>query len=37
MLEAANNDLFNPLGPQAHNSECQNLPFPSLIKPENVS
>ena len=28
---AANTDLFNPLVPKAHNSECQNLPFPLQI------
>ena len=27
MLQAANTDLFNPLVPKAHNSECQNLLF----------
>ena len=27
MLQAANTDLFNPLVPKAHNSECQNLIF----------
>ena len=37
MLQAANIDLFNPLVPKAHNSECQNLPFPLQIKPVNVS
>ena len=25
MLQAASSDLFNPLVPKAHNSECQNL------------
>ena len=29
--EAANTDLFNPLVPEAHNSECQNVPFPLQI------
>ena len=33
MLQAANTDLFNPLVPKAHNSECQNLPFPLQINP----
>ena len=30
MLQAANTDtdLFNPLVPKAHNSECQNLLLP---------
>ena len=32
MLQAANTDLFNPLVPKAHNSECQNLLFPLQIK-----
>ena len=32
MLQAASTDLFNPLVPKAHNSECQNLLFP-FIKP----
>ena len=26
-------DPFNPLAPKAHNSECQNLPFPFQISP----
>ena len=26
----------NPLVPKAHNSECQNLPFPLQIKPVKV-
>ena len=34
MLQAANIDL---LVPKAHNSECQNLPFPLQIKPVKVS
>ena len=25
MLQPANTDLFNPLVPKAHNSECQNI------------
>ena len=33
MLQGANTDLFNPLVSKAHNSECQNLPFPLQIKP----
>ena len=32
MLQAANTDLFNPLIAKAHNSECQDLPFPLQIK-----
>ena len=32
MLQSATNDLFNPLVPKAHNSECQNLLFPLQIK-----
>ena len=35
MLQAAN--IFNPLVPEAHNSECQDLPFPLYIKPVKVS
>ena len=37
MLQGANTDLFNPLVPEAHNSECQNLLFPSQIKPQEVN
>ena len=37
MLQAANPDLFKPLVPKAHNSERQNLPFPSQTKPVKVS
>ena len=37
MLQPANTDLFNPLDPKAHNSECQNLLFPLQIKPVKVS
>ena len=37
MLQAASADLLNPLVPKAHNSECQNLPFPLQIKPVIVS
>ena len=37
MLQAANTDLFNPLVPKAHNSECQNLQFLLQIKPVKVS
>ena len=33
MLQAANTELFNPLVPKAHNSECQNRPFPLQIMP----
>ena len=32
MLQAANTDLFNPLVPRAHNSECQNQSFPLQTK-----
>ena len=31
MLQGANTDLFDPLVPKAHNSECQNLLLPSQI------
>ena len=37
MLQGANSDLFNPLIPKAHNSECQNQPFPVRIKAVKVS
>ena len=37
MQQAPNTDLFNPLVPKAHNSECQNLLFPVQIKPVKVS
>ena len=37
MLKAANTELFNPLVPKAHNSECQNLLFPLQNKPVKVS
>ena len=37
VLQAANTDLFNPLVPTAHNSECQNPLFPLQIKPVKVS
>ena len=33
MLQAANTDLFNPLVPEAFNSECQNMLFPLQIEP----
>ena len=33
MLQGANIDLFNPLVPKAHNSDCQNILFPLQIKP----
>ena len=33
MLQVANTDLFNPVVPKAHNSECQNLLFLLKIKP----
>ena len=32
MLQRDNTDLFNPLVPKAHNSECQNIQFPLHIK-----
>ena len=32
MLQGANTDLFNPLVPETHNSECRKLKFPSHIK-----
>ena len=32
-----NTDLFNPLVPKAHNSECRNLPFTLQIKPAKVN
>ena len=35
MLQTANTDLFSPLVPKAHNSEC--LPFPLQIKPLKVN
>ena len=37
MLKGANTDLFNPLDPKAHNSECQNLLFSLQIKQIKVS
>ena len=37
MLQAANTDLFNPLAPKAHNSECRNLPSPLQIRPVKVT
>ena len=36
MLQAANTDIFNPLVPKDHNSECLNLLFPLQIKPIKV-
>ena len=36
MLQAANTDLFNPLVPNARNSECQYLLFPLQTKPAKV-
>ena len=36
MLQAAIIDLFNPLIPKAHNSECQSL-FPLQITPVKAS
>ena len=35
MLQTANTELFNPLVPKAHNSECQNLLFPLQIYSES--
>ena len=37
MLQAANTDIFNPLVPKPHNSECQDLLFPLPIKPLKAS
>ena len=37
VLQAANTGLFNQLVFKAHNSECQNLPFPLQIYPLNAS
>ena len=37
MLQAANTDLSSPSVPKAHNTECQNLPFPLQIKAVKVS
>ena len=37
MFQAANTDLFSPLVPKTHSSECQNLQFPLQIKSLNVS
>ena len=37
MLQASNTELFNPLVPKAHNSECKKLLFPLQIKPVKVS
>ena len=37
MLQAANTDIFNPLVPKAHNTECENLHLPLQIKPVKVS
>ena len=36
MLQSAKTDLFNPLVPKAHNSECQNLIFLIQTKPIQV-
>ena len=33
MPQAVDTDLFNPLVPKAHNSECQNLSFTLQIMP----
>ena len=30
MLQGASTHLFKPLVPEAHNSECQNLPYPLM-------
>ena len=35
MLQAANNDLINPLVPKAHNSQRQNKLFSLEIKSES--
>ena len=37
MLQGANTDLINPLVPEAHSSECQNLQLKLQIKPVKVS
>ena len=37
MLHAANTNHFNPLVPEAHNSECQNLQFSLQIMLLKVS
>ena len=37
MLQAANADLFNPLVPKAHKSECQNLLFSLQNSPVKVN
>ena len=37
MLQRASIDLFNPLVPNAHKSECPNLLFPLKIKPLKVN
>ena len=37
MIQEAKPDLFNPLVPKAHNSECQKLLFHLQIKPVKVS
>ena len=36
MLQMANTDLFNPLVPKAHDSECLNLLFSLQIKPSKI-
>ena len=36
MVQAANTDLFNPLVPEAHNSECQIYYFLFKIKAVKV-
>ena len=36
MLQATNTDLFNQLVSKVHNTECQNLTFPSQIKAVKV-
>ena len=37
MWQAANTDIFNPLVPKAHNSDCQNILFHLQITPLEVS
>ena len=37
MLQGTNTDLFNPLAPKAHNSECQKSIISFTIKPVKVS
>ena len=36
MLQPAISELFNPLLPKDHNSECKNILFPLQFKPVKV-